>query len=80
MKNLETEIKQKLVEMDSKIKNLKSKKKKKIEKKSCCWILERVAVLNMTHKEDGRNFMSFCDSDTYNGNSNCCAGLQYRYT
>ena len=43
IKNLENEIKQKLVEMESKIKNLKPKKKKKAEKKT---LEQRMAVLS----------------------------------
>ena len=45
--NLETQIKQKLAEMDHKIKNLKSKKKKKSEKKT---LEQRMALLSDERK------------------------------
>ena len=58
MKNLENEIKQKLAEMESKIKNLKLKKKKKVEKKT---LEQRMALFCCYHKVVVKNGMSSRD-------------------
>ena len=75
IKNLENEIKQNLAEMESKIKNLKPKKKKKAGKKT---IEQRYNALSDELKEALdcglalREPMTFKDVD-----SGCCPGLKH---
>ena len=70
--NLDTFIKQKLAEMDQKIKNLKPKKKKKAEKKT---IKQRYDLLNQEQKEAMQKGMTYCDSTSTGGQSRCCPGF-----
>lgn len=66
MKNLETEIKYKLTEMETKIKNVKSKKKNKVEKRH---ILERIEMLTDDEKRTVEKSLQFCDPRRYEGHS-----------
>ena len=79
--NLETQIKQKLADMDLKIKKLKSKtkkKKKKVEKKT---IQQRMAVLSAQQKLHVEGGLEFCNSTKQMEQlSTCCPGYTSQET
>ena len=72
MFNLETLIKKKFAEMDVKIKNLKSKKKKKADKKT---FEQRMAVLSEDQKVTVIYAMKHTDPNNFTGEKVCCQGL-----
>ena len=71
MNTLETEINQKLAEMNLKIKNLKYRKKKNAEKKT---LEQRMAVLSDEEKVAIENGLHDLDRSLYGFLSPCCYG------